>query len=71
MHSDLKKLYHFKNGKAPHSLDSLISQIEKITNTDQFIVGQWKKKDKILVFSSSGNENKSSFVDIYMFNRNT
>jgi Domain of unknown function (DUF6438) len=35
-----KKIEYSKNGKAPHSLDSLVSQIEKITNTDQFIVGQ-------------------------------
>jgi len=32
-----KKIEYSKNGKAPHSLDSLISQIEKITKTDQFI----------------------------------
>jgi Domain of unknown function (DUF6438) len=35
-----KKIEYSKNGKAPHSLDSLVSQIEKITNTDQFIVDQ-------------------------------
>lgn len=34
-----KKIEYSKNGKAPHSLDSLVSQIEKITKTDQFIVG--------------------------------
>ncbi|MDN5845941.1 MAG: DUF6438 domain-containing protein [Candidatus Nitrosocosmicus sp.] len=35
-----KKIEYSKNGKAPHSLDSLVSQIEKITKTDQFIGGQ-------------------------------
>lgn len=33
-----KKIEFSKNGKAPHSLDSLIAQIENITKTDQFIV---------------------------------
>jgi hypothetical protein len=33
-----KKIEYSKNGKAPHSLDSMVSQIEKITKTDQFIV---------------------------------
>jgi hypothetical protein len=32
-----KKIEYSKNGKAPHSLDSLVSQIERITKTDQFI----------------------------------
>jgi hypothetical protein len=36
----LEKIEYSKNGKAPHSLDFLVSQIEKITNTDQFIVDQ-------------------------------
>ena len=34
-----KKIEYSKNGKAPHSLDSLVSQVEKITEIDQFIVG--------------------------------
>ena len=32
-----KKIEYSKNGKAPHSLDSLVSQVEKITEIDQFI----------------------------------
>lgn len=35
-----KKIEYSKNGKAPHSLDSLVSQIEKITKADQFLMGQ-------------------------------
>ncbi len=33
-----KKIEFSKKGKAPHSLDSLVSQIENLTKTDQFIV---------------------------------
>ena len=33
-----KKIEYSKNGKAPHSLDSLVSQVEKITKIDQFIL---------------------------------
>jgi len=32
-----KKIEYSKNGKAPHSLDSLVSQIEKITKANQFL----------------------------------
>jgi hypothetical protein len=39
-----KKIEYSKNAKAPHSLDSLVSQIEKITGTDQFLVGLRKKE---------------------------
>ncbi len=35
-----KKIEYSKNGKAPHSLDALISQVEKITGIDQFMLGQ-------------------------------
>ena len=35
-----KKIEYSKNGKAPHSLDSVISQVEKITEIDQFMLGQ-------------------------------
>ena len=35
-----KKIEYSKNGKAPHSLDALISQVEKITGIDQFVLGQ-------------------------------
>ena len=31
-----KKIEYSKNGKLPHSLDSLVSQVEKITKIDQF-----------------------------------
>jgi hypothetical protein len=34
-----KKIEYSKNGKAPHSLDSLVSQIGKITRIDQFLMG--------------------------------
>ncbi len=34
-----KKIEYSKKGKAPHSLDSLVSQVEKITEIDQFILG--------------------------------
>ena len=33
-----KKIEYSKNGRAPHSLDSLVSQVEKITKIDQFIL---------------------------------
>jgi hypothetical protein len=33
-----KKIEFSKKGKAPHSLDSMVSQIENLTKTDQFIV---------------------------------
>jgi hypothetical protein len=33
-----KKIEFSKRGKAPHSLDSMVSQIENLTKTDQFIV---------------------------------
>ncbi len=33
-----KKIEFSKKGKAPHSLNSLVSQIENLTKTDQFIV---------------------------------
>ena len=35
-----KKIEYSKNGKAPHSLDALISQVEKITGIEQFMSGQ-------------------------------
>ena len=35
-----KRIEYSKKGKAPHSLESLVSQIEKITKTDEFVVGQ-------------------------------
>ena len=35
-----KKIEYSNKGKAPHSLDSLVSQVEKITKIDQFIQSQ-------------------------------
>ena len=35
-----KKIEYSENGKAPHSLDALISQVEKITGIEQFMSGQ-------------------------------
>ena len=35
-----KKIEYSKNGKAPYSLDALISQVEKITGIDEFMLGQ-------------------------------
>ena len=35
-----KKIEYSNNGRAPHSLDSLVSQVEKITKIDQFIQSQ-------------------------------
>ena len=32
-----KKIEYSNKGKAPHSLDSLVSQVEKITKIDQFV----------------------------------
>lgn len=35
-----KKIVYSNNGRAPHSLDSLVSQVEKITKIDQFMLSQ-------------------------------
>lgn len=35
-----KKIEYSKNARAPHSLDSLVSQVEKITKIDQFLQSQ-------------------------------
>ena len=39
-----KKIEYSNKGKAPHSLDSLVSQVEKITKIDQFVQSRWNKK---------------------------
>ena len=35
-----KKIVYSNNGRAPHSLDTLVSQVEKITKIDQFMLSQ-------------------------------
>lgn len=35
-----KKIEYSNSGRAPHSLDSLVSQVEKITKIDQFMLSQ-------------------------------